>query len=269
MYPFHQLPQNFAVLRPTSGGSPSYQLCQRSLSFHPNGNEPNSQILEFAKVTNIDLPPERQNQCVRLDTVSANTIYFTRVRNEEQNDHDIRQIKWWYLPHELRWEDTMDPIPIIDSNKRFYLTRVFHRVIPVNVTSAEMSRTVNQYASLDRQFRERINNSMYRPALPEIPRRTRSPLWESFRTPIRRRPEPPPLPSFVIELLVKDACEAKKTCPITMLPFSDLSSIGVTSCFHLFDFDSLQKWKEEHGTCPLCRTSLQTIFTWQRPSSHT
>ena len=205
---------------------------------------------------------------MREDATPVNTVFFTRVRNEIHNNNDIRNIKWWFLPHSLRLEASVlsTSIPVIDSNKRFFLSRMFHRITPVNVSSNELEQTVIQYVSQNRLATpHRLLGRDIRQFFGDpIPRRSRSPLWEPARTP-QKPPAPPP--SFVIELLMKDATETNKTCPITMLPFSELQSIGLTTCFHLFELDSLQKWKDEHGNCPLCRAPVSSVHIWKRPSS--
>jgi hypothetical protein len=267
MYAFRELPHYFAILRPTSGGGPSYQLCEAALSRY---NDEDNDEIEFTNVKNLELDTAVQNQCVRLEASHETSLFFSRVKNEAHMNQDIRQIKWWFLPHILHWESSVFPvssIPVIDSNKRFYLTRTFHRVVPVNLTSNEWEQTVLDYGNRNRQVYDLAPREHHVMDIRgQVPRRSRSPLWGLRRTPSITM-NAPPIPSYVMDLLIKDATETKKSCPITMLAFSELQSIGITPCFHLFELDSLERWKEEHGTCPLCRSAIFTIHVWKRPSS--
>lgn len=269
MYSFRELPHYFAILRPTSGGGPSYQLCEVALSRY---NDEDNDEIEFANVKNLELDTAIQNQCVRLEASPETSIFFSRVKNEAHINQDIRQIKWWFLPHTLYWESSVFPapnIPVIDSNKRFYLTRTFHRVVPVNLTSNDWEQTVIDYGNRNREIYSLApREHRVMDIRGQVPRRSRSPLWDASRAPPRVQNETP-LPSFVMDLLVKDAKETHKTCPITMIAFAELESIGITSCFHLFELESLERWKQEHGDCPLCRSVLSTIHVWKKPSSDT
>lgn len=267
-FQFRELPHYFAVLRATSGGGPSYQLCEAVLQ-HPQ-DEAHEE--EFAIVKNWGLDTTLQDQFIRLDARPETTVFVARARNEDHRNEDIRQIRWWFLPHVLELEQgaTMTSVPVIDSNKRFYLTRTFHRVLPVNVSVGEFQQTVIQYATQNQMVTVPLRPGMDIQEFfgRRVPHRSRSPLWGASRAPPRVQNETP-LPSFVMDLLVKDATETNKTCPITMISFAELESIGITSCFHLFELDSLERWKQEHGDCPLCRSVLSTIHVWKKPSSDT
>jgi hypothetical protein len=35
----------------------------------------------------------------------------------------------------------------------------------------------------------------------------------------------------------------------------------VTSCFHVFDSEALNRWRQEHTSCPVCRTMITNVVT--------
>lgn len=87
------------------------------------------------------------------------------------------------------------------------------------------------------------------PALPPTP----SPQQES-RTPL-------PIPEHVGHLLIKHAQESNDSCPITATQYSDISQLSVTSCFHVFEHEALNIWRQEHTSCPVCRTTIINVVT--------
>jgi len=73
-------------------------------------------------------------------------------------------------------------------------------------------------------------------------------------------PEMKTIPIFVAELIRKDAISNKGSCPISMAPFGECESITVTSCYHIFDTSSIQKWYRYKKTCPLCMTKIDAML---------
>ncbi len=68
------------------------------------------------------------------------------------------------------------------------------------------------------------------------------------------------IPIFVIEALLEKSAD----CPISMKPFKECDNLLVTSCYHIFDEESLEAWFKTNPTCPLCKQQVTSV---QRSSS--
>lgn len=239
------LPRYFAVMRPTSGGSPSYQICETEILTLPyRGRE-----LAVSVVKNAELLPETQNEFLRYDieneeesTNYSSDIKEYRMKNAYQDDEDIRTVRYWYYPHYFFWNEYY--IPILDFHKRFFLTRAFHRVTPRNVSAEQLHEDWNQ------KYRQKKRRCME--LLPNPHRDRINSEDEEFSTSKQ-------IPTFVINLLVKNEIERDNNCSITMSSFRTLQKIGVTPCYHLFDLNAIQRWIAEHKKCPVCRKQVQDV----------
>ena len=65
---------------------------------------------------------------------------------------------------------------------------------------------------------------------------------------------PTPIPEFVASALLQQAIQKEECCPISM---EDLTTENatVTSCYHIFNHESLQNWLETNTSCPVCKQS--------------
>lgn len=72
---------------------------------------------------------------------------------------------------------------------------------------------------------------------------------------------PLPIPEHVGTLLIADARKSNDSCPISAIPYSEITQLAVTSCFHIFDCQSLNHWRQEHSSCPVCRTTIANVVT--------
>ncbi len=70
-----------------------------------------------------------------------------------------------------------------------------------------------------------------------------------------------PLPKPVATLILANARLGEDTCPISTTPYKDCSKLAVCSCFHVFDSESIEKWKAERNICPVCRTNIVNVVT--------
>lgn len=61
-----------------------------------------------------------------------------------------------------------------------------------------------------------------------------------------------PLPNRIAWLVAEAASNQQESCPISMELLSPITA-GVTTCFHVFDFESIQRWMQQNSTCPTCR----------------
>jgi hypothetical protein len=71
----------------------------------------------------------------------------------------------------------------------------------------------------------------------------------------------PQVPRYVLELVKRDAVSKGESCPISMTPFQECSSTTVTSCFHLFETESIRTWLSTKDCCPVCKQKVvsQTV----------
>lgn len=70
-----------------------------------------------------------------------------------------------------------------------------------------------------------------------------------------------PLPKPVATLILANARQGEDNCPISATPYKDCSKLAVCSCFHVFDSESIEKWKAERNICPVCRTNIVNLVT--------
>ncbi len=70
-----------------------------------------------------------------------------------------------------------------------------------------------------------------------------------------------PLPKAVGDILIANARSSTDSCPIAATTFKECTKLSITSCFHVFDFESLSKWQETHSTCPVCRAKIENVVS--------
>ena len=70
-----------------------------------------------------------------------------------------------------------------------------------------------------------------------------------------------PLPKSVGDILLANARGGVDSCPIAAVLFKDCSKLSVTSCFHIFELESLSRWQENHTTCPVCRAKIENVVS--------
>ena len=92
-------------------------------------------------------------------------------------------------------------------------------------------------------------------SLPAVQTDTR--LWRLAPETTAVAPQPmtlKPIPRRIAWLVAEDACKNKECCPITTNELSPVTA-AVTTCFHVFETESLSKWFAIHPTtnCPVCR----------------
>jgi hypothetical protein len=194
-------------------------------------------------VKNAEIPPHS------LQTIPINvyppvrtddTIYEYTVRNKDQSDIDIRNVKYWFTNYYFFWDEY--EIPVLDFTKRYFLTRSFLRVLPYNKNSQEMIQIANAYASLrDMRVKQVDPTASY-----------------GFSRQVF------PIPPYVVEILVKDQIQKNNACPITMTPFSGIQTFGLTPCFHLFEHEAIQKWRQNNLVCPVCRKLALSIYKYEK-----
>jgi hypothetical protein len=64
------------------------------------------------------------------------------------------------------------------------------------------------------------------------------------------------IPKHMIEAVLRDASTRGEVCPITYEPIG-MTSSAITSCFHVFDRESIDKWIKNPANgdkCPVCKS---------------
>ena len=70
------------------------------------------------------------------------------------------------------------------------------------------------------------------------------------------------VPLHAADAIVRTLISDKSACSITTSEFTQIPVIGITPCFHCFDYESLQTWLSSHSTCPECRTSVTSTMRY-------
>jgi hypothetical protein len=70
-----------------------------------------------------------------------------------------------------------------------------------------------------------------------------------------------PIPGFIAEALVIRGIQKEESCPISMNLYSECNSMVVTNCYHCFDEDSLDEWRQIHRDCPVCKARIHSFVT--------
>lgn len=75
-----------------------------------------------------------------------------------------------------------------------------------------------------------------------------------------------PIPKPIALLILAEARKGDDTCPIAAQPFKECSKLSVCSCFHIFDSESIERWKTTNDSCPVCRTKIDALVSEELPS---
>ena len=70
------------------------------------------------------------------------------------------------------------------------------------------------------------------------------------------------IPKHMIEVVLRDASTRGEVCPITYEQI-DMTSSAITSCFHVFDRESIDKWITNPANgdkCPVCKSQCN-VYT--------
>lgn len=63
------------------------------------------------------------------------------------------------------------------------------------------------------------------------------------------------IPKHILEIVVKEAIESKKECPVMMIPFTrEIASCG--PCGHLVSYEALLRCVQDKKQCPVCRERI-------------
>lgn len=65
------------------------------------------------------------------------------------------------------------------------------------------------------------------------------------------------IPTFVAEIMKRDALASAASCPISLEPLNN--SVAITSCFHLFESNSIHTWIQRDSSCPVCKSQVAFV----------
>ena len=73
------------------------------------------------------------------------------------------------------------------------------------------------------------------------------------------------IPVHVCEAIIEKLIRNDDICPISMKKFSEISEIGITSCYHCYEYDSIIEWLKRSRECASCRVSVSvTLMRYRR-----
>jgi hypothetical protein len=70
-----------------------------------------------------------------------------------------------------------------------------------------------------------------------------------------------PIPKHIGEILLANARTGTDSCPIAALTFAECEKLAVSSCFHIFEKESLERWMTTSASCPVCRSKIENVVS--------
>jgi len=70
------------------------------------------------------------------------------------------------------------------------------------------------------------------------------------------------LPPHVAKAIMRSLILDNQQCCITTTSFDMISTIGITPCFHCFEYNALKEWLTVKSTCPECRATVKTVVRY-------
>jgi hypothetical protein len=283
-------PSVFAVVRTQNYRQPCFQLLQsnESTTRYHRHELPHYTITNLDGVSLDRLPLHRM---VLLRTSSDSQVYTLRYKLPSSTE--IQEVYYWYLPYSLG----LSAIPILEFQYRSWLPTQY-RPVEINMNRNEFIDVLSviQEERLEQIRRMEDRQRFVRPPAAWGPDDWDDRILEDSNTfvgvnrrrrSILRTPTPPPprerrivervvevpvervvvqtrmqaLPKPMAKVLLANARQGEESCPITATPFSECSKISLTSCFHFFETEALAKWQGTHNTCPVCRSTVETVVS--------
>lgn len=274
-------PETFAILRTLSTRGPSWQI------FEVNRHAYNGPLHVYYEFNNNgQFRNTRQiDEVILLDSTSIEprSVIF-------RSDRTHKMYNYYPLPIRLRIFDEV--IPVINFDFKSWLPRLTHR-IPVENVEQVMSKyhesERNSYGQSNSVRRSNLFQQLpHRSPTPPRLSRSENPSPLSVASeestlstyslpfgggPMEFPPLPPSppstspvsrplvLPEHVGYLLIESAHVGQDSCPISQTPFRELQTLSATSCFHVFDHDSLNTWLSQNNICPVCRTGITNVVS--------
>lgn len=290
----NMLPRTFAILRTNAYRGPQVQILKADFNRLQHCYTIKNAEDHSSRNTGA-------GESFRIRPVSQRTldtgIYSIRFRNPETNA--IMDVKYWHLPFILHYQGIpflefqyrswvprcSHDIPYSMDIGMNEIIRVIERIQEERLASIRTMEDeggsqpsyAQRYYPLssppygdddydDRRFmhdgfvgvnRYRSRRSISPPPQPEV-------RIVQVEVPVERivvQTIQKPLPKSVGDILLANARGGSDSCPIASVPFKDCSKLTVTSCFHIFELESLSRWQENHTTCPVCRAKIENVVS--------
>lgn len=78
---------------------------------------------------------------------------------------------------------------------------------------------------------------------------------------------PKQIPEFVCRALIREALERGESCPISLGEFTPETNMSVTSCYHVFETESLNSWLAVNNACPVCKQNCACTHISAAPTT--
>jgi len=284
-------PPIFAVVRTQALRGPCIQLLQsearNGYSFIQNLRRPEEFFeTELQRITNYQLDSTIYTLRYKTEEFNREAAevkfwvlpFYYRVRHQRIPVLEFQYRSWIpdnYFPMPIR-ENTNELLPICE---RIEMERLYEIRREEDAMHGYPSRGDFSWPerNQDRYFGSRPGRSRYR---------TPSPRRDSFysrpRTPSPIPPPEPeirvvhvqvpverivtqvkclPIPKQIGLILLDNARKGSDSCPIAATTFAECSKLAVSSCFHIFEKESLDRWMQTSTACPVCRSKIENIVS--------
>lgn len=154
-------------------------------------------------------------------------IFEIKIRNSEE------PLRFWKSNHYFEYNTEI--IPVVNFDNKDFLPLRYYPVKPFNDTDKDLQRIYEVYRIVLAGQQEIIRSK------------------KNVR---REQKKPTNLPTYITDLIIQDHIQKKESCPITMAEFTDPKRMTVTTCYHCFDMEALNKWQSTNDKCPVCRATL-------------
>jgi hypothetical protein len=277
-----QIPEYFAILRDGYRG-PTLQVLQAIPSNDGYGSHRNT-----FEIVNSRRRDEYIGELAHAPYHITNDGNIHTLRYLPAQGEEPQEVYYWFTPFALDIGNAQG-IPLLEFQYRSWIP-TGHVPLPVRANLNELFATLHRIqetqlveirrredeASMGTPRYSRAYNRIHTP--PRVDSwnrnsrhlRTPSPpprIVETVRlveVPVERvviQNKPLPIPKAVGDLLLSNARKGADTCPILQTPFSECTKLAVSSCFHIFDAESLSMWQQTHTSCPVCRCKLENVVS--------
>lgn len=284
-----ELPNHFAILRRQSTRGPFWQLFETNYLRSDRAYEVKTPIWEssITQVTDSGVLP-----------IDHDRVHFARIKLP--NGH-IRQVVYWFAPVTLDVDmyegvpvlDFSFKAWLPSPTRRIRLESANDILYMLDSLQQRWSHVAQGSSYILDEDEAPSSSVPYRPPTP--PRqssRASTPeqldsdddtqsimtVYPAFTVPLAGSPNrlvfpplplspvdeasvPLPIPELVGTLLIQHAQASDDSCPISAIPYSEIQTLSATSCFHVFDTASLEQWRREHNSCPVCRTRIVNVVS--------
>lgn len=163
---------------------------------------------------------------------------------------------WWKMPLYYSMNDIK--IPVIEFQYKAWLPNseiiMTHQLLRIEVHSIYRSVNSEMFNQILLRNSSRPPRVSTPPIRPGTVQRVSQPIRNSTVRPLV-------LPQTVGQIILHNARLGSEECPITSTRYSEIAHLSVTSCFHVFETDSIEQWRETHSTCPVCRTEIINLVS--------